>query len=123
MPPFTKEQQLGNKKKRFKEKTTTKGKVTQEVYDEVSHRDKGRCVICGSSFWIELHHAIPKSRGGNGKPYNLVSLCKHCHYDKIHGKGDVEAKKAMLEFLIEEYNRDDTKRELEYILYQEGNKK
>jgi len=42
----------------------------------------GVCEICGFpvSELLQVHHVIPKSRGGSNKPSNKVQLCPTCHY-------------------------------------------
>lgn len=40
------------------------------------------CPIHGSA-QIHWHHIIPKWKGGETKDYNLLPLCRYCHY-KLH---------------------------------------
>ena len=42
----------------------------------------GVCEICGFpvSELLQVHHVIPKSRGGSNKQSNKVQLCPTCHY-------------------------------------------
>ena len=69
----------------------------------VLRRDRYRCQECGESFgkrrrkvfdpclrrgrggyrWesLEVHHIIPRSKGGSDHPGNLVTLCPSCHVD------------------------------------------
>lgn len=44
-------------------------------------RDRRRCCIpgCGSSAHIDLHHLVPRSRGGAHTMINLVALCDRHH--------------------------------------------
>ncbi|WP_425490626.1 HNH endonuclease [Halorubrum ruber] len=37
---------------------------------------------------LEVHHIVPRRRGGTHEKYNLVTMCSHCH-DRVHN-GDVE---------------------------------
>lgn len=49
---------------------------------EILHRDELVCQVCGKkrqSKSLEVHHIIPRSKGGCDDPTNLVSLCKYCH--------------------------------------------
>jgi len=55
---------------------------------EVLDRDEYMCRNCerhedmrGVS--LEVHHIVPRRRGGGHKKYNLVTMCKHCH-DRVH---------------------------------------
>ena len=39
-----------------------------------------KCKLCNKKTeYIELHHIIPKSRGGTNDPNNLIELCSECH--------------------------------------------
>lgn len=41
---------------------------------------KGQCGNCGEKdTHVELHHIVPKSRGGTDAPSNLQLLCVSCH--------------------------------------------
>lgn len=44
-----------------------------------------QCAICGRNDFLEYHHIIPKSKGGNDKYDNLILLCACCHA-AIHGR-------------------------------------
>src|SRR5688500_13770997 len=46
-------------------------------------RDKGRCRVCDMKAY-DVHHLLPRSRGGRDVESNLVSVCRLCHTD-IHG--------------------------------------
>ena len=48
-------------------------------------RDGGRCVRCGSIFWLEAHHRKPRSRGRDDRVDNLETLCKSDHTQE-HGR-------------------------------------
>lgn len=53
----------------------------------VGSRDGWKCRICGGKgeaktvygHTIEVHHIIPKSKGGADHPLNLITLCNLCH--------------------------------------------
>ena len=46
----------------------------------VYRRDHYRCVLCNSPKHIQIHHAVPRGKGGSlSDPMNLVTLCQHCH--------------------------------------------
>lgn len=45
----------------------------------VYRRDGFRCALCDSTKGLQVHHAIPRSRGGNNSEYNLITLCSVCH--------------------------------------------
>jgi HNH endonuclease len=56
--------------------------IPQQVKLEVFHRDKGRCVKCGSSQQIEFDHIIPVSLGGSSTANNVQLLCQSCNRTK-----------------------------------------
>ena len=53
----------------------------------VCERDGWKCRVCGGNGIrkteygrrIEVHHIIPKSKGGADHPLNLITLCNECH--------------------------------------------
>lgn len=44
-----------------------------------------RCSVCGSMDRVEMHHIVPRSRGGSHQTSNLVPLC-HYHHEQVHGR-------------------------------------
>jgi len=46
---------------------------------------KKGCYICDSYRNLEVHHIIPRWRGGNLLRNNTVLLCKRCHADIERG--------------------------------------
>lgn len=55
-----------------------------EIRSKILLRDHFRCQECGYYKHLEVHHIIPKSKGGGDNPENLVTLCTECH-GKVHG--------------------------------------
>jgi hypothetical protein len=51
-------------------------------------RDGYRCRMksCGGTRFLEVHHIVPRGRGGSNKPDNLLTLCTRCH-QLLHEKG------------------------------------
>jgi 5-methylcytosine-specific restriction endonuclease McrA len=47
----------------------------------VLSRDRHCCVTpgCGSARFLEIHHLVPRARGGTNHIENLVTLCSRCH--------------------------------------------
>lgn len=44
-------------------------------------RDDYKCQCCGKkNCRLEVHHLLPRSRGGSDKLANLITLCSDCHY-------------------------------------------
>jgi len=58
--------------------TTT---IPPRVRREVLARDRHRCQApgCGRTRFLEVHHIVPRSRGGSNRAENLVTLCAACH--------------------------------------------
>ena len=58
--------------------TTT---IPPRVCREVLARDRFRCRApgCGRTRFLEVHHIVPRRRGGSNRSQNLVTLCGACH--------------------------------------------
>lgn len=53
---------------------------------QIIQRDGKRCKLCKSDYWLEAHHIIYKSQGGERtNPLNGIMLCKKCHMS-IHAR-------------------------------------
>ncbi len=55
------------------------------IRDRIMEKDKYTCLKCGrrlNPFQLEVHHLIPKCRGGEDLDWNLVTLCKKCHNEE-----------------------------------------
>jgi 5-methylcytosine-specific restriction endonuclease McrA len=50
---------------------------------KVLERDGWRCQYCGSSDDLQVHHICFRSRLGDDRDENLITLCADCHSD-IH---------------------------------------
>ena len=54
--------------------------IDRDIRRAVYQRDGWRCVLCDSTKYLQIHHGIPKSRGGDPESmHNLVTLCSDCH--------------------------------------------
>ncbi len=53
--------------------------IPAAIAGEVTRRDRGRCVICGSQNELEMDHILPFARGGDHTVENLRLLCYECH--------------------------------------------
>ena len=69
--------------------------VTREMRREVYRRDGWRCAMCDNSQGLQIHHVVPRGRGGVNHPMNLITLCWRCH-SAVHGSmvGDEYASAA-----------------------------
>ncbi|MGA1846219.1 RNA-guided endonuclease IscB [Deferribacter abyssi] len=59
------------------------------VREYVLYRDGHTCRLCKNKTKnkvLEVHHLIPRNKGGTDKPDNLITLCRTCH-KLIHEKG------------------------------------
>lgn len=73
------------------------------IRDAILERDGQVCTMCGEKGHcfdeLEVHHIIPRSRGGSDHPLNLVTLCKACHHGRVHGCRGNSSKPAPLDAL------------------------
>lgn len=65
--------------------TTT---IPPKTRRHVLARDRHRCRRkgCAHTRYLDIHHLVPRARGGTNKPENLVTLCTGCHH-LWHDKG------------------------------------
>jgi hypothetical protein len=63
--------------------------IPQDVKIQVSVRDQGRCVQCGSDEDLHYDHKIPWSKGGTNTDNNIQLLCGTCNRRK--GTDDILA--------------------------------
>ena len=54
----------------------------KKIYKEIIE-DEPYCMLCGSTYWLQIHHIYYRSQGGLTVPKNLIRLCKNCH-DMVH---------------------------------------
>jgi 5-methylcytosine-specific restriction endonuclease McrA len=64
-----------------------------EIRKEIFLRDHSKCRECGFQNHLQVHHIIPRSKGGSDDPSNLITLCNRCHQSK-HGFGKQHNKRA-----------------------------
>jgi hypothetical protein len=55
--------------------------VPPSVRRRVLDRDGWRCTTpgCSQARFLDVHHVVPRARGGSNRPDNLVTLCRRCH--------------------------------------------
>lgn len=58
------------------------------VRAEVLARCGGRCERCWGRRKLDLHHRLPRSRGGEHTAANLCALCRVCHAQVHAGSSD-----------------------------------
>jgi 5-methylcytosine-specific restriction endonuclease McrA len=69
-------------------KETRKERKARTYYSkqEVLERDESRCLVCGFSECVDVHHIVSLANGGNSFPENLISLCPNHHRLADRGK-------------------------------------
>ena len=86
--------------------------IPNSVRKAVYRRDNFRCALCDSTDGLQVHHAIPRGRGGSSRPENLITLCWRCHgfiHSGIQAVPDTtpeEAAQACVEYLADLYPTD-----------------
>lgn len=58
--------------------------VTEETYNKVMQRDKGRCRLCGTSLNLHLHHIDGRGKDLTNNINNCIFLCENCHLNIVH---------------------------------------
>ena len=56
--------------------------VTSKTKQEVKARDGNCCLVCGSTYQLEVDHRIALMNGGDNSIDNLGTLCDSCHNAK-----------------------------------------
>ena len=73
-------QGIGQKNVRPATQPKKKLENQSEWRKQIIQRDGKACKLCGSTYWVEAHHIIYKSQGGERtNPLNGMMLCKECH--------------------------------------------
>jgi 5-methylcytosine-specific restriction endonuclease McrA len=53
--------------------------VPRAARRQAMQRDGNRCVECGSTQDLQVHHIVPRREGGSHELSNLITLCAACH--------------------------------------------
>lgn len=53
-------------------------KEEKYVYDTITE-EQPCCMLCGSTYWLQIHHIYYRSQGGITTKQNLIRLCEKCH--------------------------------------------
>jgi 5-methylcytosine-specific restriction endonuclease McrA len=59
--------------------------ASRKQWARIAAEKTGPCRVCGSvengrmETRIQLHHLVPRSRGGDDQAENIVPLCQRCH--------------------------------------------
>ena len=70
--------------------------IPASVKSYVWHRDRQKCVYCGSNVNTEYDHIIPFSWGGSNSPQNVQILCRKCNRRKSASLTDGKIKSMYL---------------------------
>jgi len=57
----------------------------RQLREQVLMRDGRRCIRCGSTDRLEVHHLVARGQGGPDAAHNLVTLCHHHHAETQRG--------------------------------------
>ncbi|MGD9546420.1 MAG: HNH endonuclease [Candidatus Krumholzibacteriia bacterium] len=73
--------------------------IAPRVRRRVLARDGHRCQGpgCRNTRFLEVHHVLPRARGGTNRPDNLITLCGACHrhiHEKAQGAQGLPAQEA-----------------------------
>ena len=73
--------------KRKETKAKSEASKYNKTKEKVANRQGYQCIVCGESLFndepIDLHHIIPRSKGGKDEIRNLIWVHQYCHH-KIH---------------------------------------
>jgi len=58
--------------------------IPQAVRNEIRARSGGKCEHCRKAPATEMHHRLPRSRGGPHHVDVLIDLCRDCHHIEAH---------------------------------------
>ena len=53
--------------------------LTNETRKSIYRRDGFRCALCDNTRFLQIHHVVPRGKGGTNSPMNLICLCSDCH--------------------------------------------
>jgi 5-methylcytosine-specific restriction endonuclease McrA len=81
------------------------GAQWKRVRAAVRRRDGNRCVVCGRSDRLSVHHVVPARLGGDDSMDNLVTVCV-LH----HRQADAQLRRTEPAFLATERFEDDPER-------------
>lgn len=72
--PYQKTTQLARKERRYRRKP-----ASPKQWAAIISEKQGPCRVCGSPPPNQMHHIVPRDRGGDDVPENIAPLCAHCH--------------------------------------------
>ena len=88
-------------------KPQARHKADRLEWERIVRDKRGPCRVCvlpssNGSYWhqIELHHIVPRSRGGDDVAENIAPLCRYCH--GLVTAYDPDAQEALAKSLTDE---------------------
>lgn len=75
---------LKKSEKPINKKSENKEEVTEETYNAVLKRDKGKCRLCNTKKDLQLHHINGRGKGRTNNINNCIMLCDNCHNQVVH---------------------------------------
>lgn len=90
-------------------RTSTYANIPKDTRIRVYRREGYRCALCDSTQYLQIHHYIPRGKGGSNSLHNLICLCHVCHaqahgtqmYDMLISVDDME--QYIVEYLSDIY--------------------
>ena len=73
-------------------------KKLKRIKQRIIKQHDSKCQSCGYKGTVDLHHIIPKNKGGNDNEENLMLLCYPCHL-KIEGRNMSESSNKYWEWI------------------------
>lgn len=95
--PFTKEQQLSRKQRRYHRKT-----ASAQGWQRIADAKQGPCRVCNAPPPNELHHLIARSQGGGDLEDNIAPLCQE-HHAAIENRDALDGKRLAESLTDAEY--------------------
>ena len=87
--------------------------IPNETRKAVYRRDGFRCALCDETRYLQIHHVIPRGKGGNDSVYNLITLCSKCHAlahgTNVYDFDDItqeDVEQAAVEYMADYYAPD-----------------
>lgn len=72
--PYPKTVQLARKERRYRRKV-----ASPKQWQAILAAKQGPCRLCSAPPPSQMHHLIPRDRGGSDVAENIVPLCAKCH--------------------------------------------
>lgn len=81
-------------------------KVSKKTYEKVMKACNERCVLCGRTYPLQLHHCLGRGRYLTDDSTKCVMLCMDCHLYKVH-MNQKKYRPILLEICKRLYEKED----------------